>query len=100
MDTPNRREARINQQRFSYTQNLDTLQTALFNCVKVEHREYISKTGEHKIYVQCHFANGSQQVTIDYTAEVTGLLNDFMHNTGVFSSDNNAPAISRKDASK
>lgn len=100
MSTNEKRHARINQQRFSYDQNFDALQTALFNCVRVDHREYISKTGEHKIYVQCHFANGSQQVTIDHTAQVTGLLNDFMHNTGVFSPDNNAPAISRKDAGK
>lgn len=86
-----KRLARINSQRFTHVQNMETLKTNLFNCNSIEQREFINKKGEHKLYVLFHFANGVIPLSIDPTDEVRTLVNDFMQNTGVFANQSEAP---------
>jgi hypothetical protein len=84
MPNLNPRVARVNQQRFSHEVNLQTLKSNLFNCVGVQHRAYINKQNQEKIFVEFQFANGTTSLSIDPTDDVETLLFDFMNNTGEF----------------
>jgi hypothetical protein len=97
MAKSNARNARVNSQRFTYEHTLKSFKNNLFNCNSIEQREYINDKGEHKIWVQFNFANGSRSLPIDPTDEVMNLIDDFMSNTGEFKIQSEIPSNLRTD---
>lgn len=92
------RKARINSQLLSYTQNLETVKTNLFNCNSVEQRDYINRRGEHQLFLEFNFPNGKKTLSIHPTEDVKELLNHFLNNTGIFNNQESPLALTSRES--